>query len=167
MTAVITTATGTTDLIVTSSKKMMLLDRLLPQLLQQKHRVVMFSQFTSMLDILEDYLTYKGYEFVRLDGSTNRVQRTLDLRVFNRPRSSIFIYLMSTRAGGLGLNCQTADTVILYDSDWNPQGRHIGGGGWWEVVVVGVEVLTYVVCFVVFVCLFSFVCFRLLFVFYH
>ena len=144
----------------------MLLDRLLPQLLQQKHRVVMFSQFTSMLDILEDYLTYKGYEFVRLDGSTNRVQRTLDLRVFNRPRSSIFIYLMSTRAGGLGLNCQTADTVILYDSDWNPQGRHIGGGWWW-VVVVGVEVLTYVVCFVVFVCLFSFVCFRLLFVFYH
>ena len=153
----ITTATGTTDLIVTSSKKMMLLDRLLPQLLQQKHRVGMFSQFTSMLDILEDYLTYKGYEFVRMDGSTNRVQRTLDLRVFNRPRSSIFIYLMSTRAGGLGLNCQTADTVILYDSDWNPQGRHIGSE-WW---CLGVGVLTFVVvCFVVSL-------FRFLFVFYH
>ena len=153
----ITTATGTTDLIVTSSKKMMLLDRLLPQLLQQKHRVVMFSQFTSMLDILEDYLTYKGYEFVRMDGSTNRVQRTLDLRGVNRPRSSIFIYLMSTRAGGLGLNCQTADTVILYDSDWNPQGRHIGSE-WW---CLGVGVLTFVVvCFVVSL-------FRFLFVFYH
>ena len=112
---------NTNETIITASKKMMLLDRILPKLLLNQSRVVMFSQFTSMLDILEDYLNYRGYEYVRLDGSTSRVRRTLDLRVFNRKKSTIFIYLMSTRAGGLGLNCQTADTVILYDSDWNPQ----------------------------------------------
>merc|ERR1719272_613423 len=74
-----------------------------------------------MLDIFEDFLNLRGYRYVRLDGSSSRTQRTLDLRVFNKEGSEVFIFLMSTRAGGLGLNCQTADTVILYDSDWNPQ----------------------------------------------
>jgi SWI/SNF-related matrix-associated actin-dependent regulator of chromatin subfamily A member 5 len=74
-----------------------------------------------MLDIFEDYLNLRGYNYVRLDGSSSRTKRNLDLRVFNAEGSQVFIFLMSTRAGGLGINAQTADTVILYDSDWNPQ----------------------------------------------
>ena len=85
------------------------------------HRVLLFSQFTSMLDILEDYCELRDLSYVRLDGETNRVQRRLDVRRFNAPNSNLFIFLISTRAGGLGLNLATADTVILYDSDWNPQ----------------------------------------------
>ena len=74
-----------------------------------------------MLDILEDYCELRDLSYVRLDGETNRVQRRLDVRRFNAPKSNLFIFLISTRAGGLGLNLATADTVILYDSDWNPQ----------------------------------------------
>ena len=77
-----------------------------------------------MLDILDDYCRFRGYEYARLDGSTNRVQRAIDVRRFNQEGSPLFIFLMSTRAGGLGINLQTSDTVILYDSDWNPQVSH-------------------------------------------
>ena len=112
---------GTDESIVTASNKMVMLDRLLERLFKNNHRVVLFSQFTSMLDIFEDFLNLRGYRYVRLDGSSSRTQRTLDLRVFNKEGSEVFIFLMSTRAGGLGINAQTADTVILYDSDWNPQ----------------------------------------------
>jgi hypothetical protein len=98
-----------------------MLDRMLPKLKRNGHRVLIFSQFTSMLDLLEDYCELREYTYVRLDGETNRVKRRLDVRRFNAPRSPIFIFLISTRAGGLGLNLASADTVILYDSDWNPQ----------------------------------------------
>jgi SWI/SNF-related matrix-associated actin-dependent regulator of chromatin subfamily A member 5 len=74
-----------------------------------------------MLDILEDYCELRDYSYVRLDGETNRVKRRLDVRRYNAKNSSLFIFLISTRAGGLGLNLASADTVILYDSDWNPQ----------------------------------------------
>jgi hypothetical protein len=74
-----------------------------------------------MLDLLEDYCELRDLPYVRLDGETNRVQRRLDVRRFNAPNSPLFIFLISTRAGGLGLNLASADTVILYDSDWNPQ----------------------------------------------
>jgi SNF2 family DNA or RNA helicase len=84
-------------------------------------RVLLFSQFTSMLDILEEFCIMRGHEYARLDGSTNRVQRRLDLRRFNAAKSPLFIFLISTRAGGQGINLASADTVILYDSDWNPQ----------------------------------------------
>eukprot|EP00976_Prorocentrum_cordatum_P106206 1194405-Prorocentrum_minimum.AAC.4 len=67
-----------------------------------------------------------GYKYCRLDGSTNRVQRMIDVGSFNRPDSDLFVYMLSTRAGGLGLNLQTADTCILFDSDWNPQGERRG-----------------------------------------
>ncbi|KAJ1617299.1 P-loop containing nucleoside triphosphate hydrolase protein, partial [Pavlovales sp. CCMP2436] len=70
---------------------------------------------------IQDYCELAGWRYVRLDGSTNRVQRTVDINSFNAPGSKVFLFLMSTRAGGLGINCQTADTCILYDSDWNPQ----------------------------------------------
>ena len=107
--------------IVNGSGKLKMLDRMLPKLKEDGHRVLIFSQFTSMLDILEDYCELREYSFVRLDGETNRVQRRLDVRRFNSPNSQLFIFLISTRAGGLGLNLASADTVILYDSDWNPQ----------------------------------------------
>ncbi len=107
--------------LVDSSGKLAILAKLLPKLQSAGHRVVMFSQFTSMLDILEDFLRMSGYQYCRLDGSTNRVQRTVDISSFNAKDSPYFIFLMSTRAGGLGVNLQTADTAILFDSDWNPQ----------------------------------------------
>ena len=109
------------DELIDASGKLAVLDRILARLKAQGHRVVLFSQFTSMLDILSDYLHLKGYQFARLDGSTNRVQRSIDIAAFNRPNSPLFAFLLSTRAGGLGVNLQTADTCILYDSDWNPQ----------------------------------------------
>lgn len=110
-----------TEEIVSGSGKLILLDRMLPRLKADNHRVLLFSQFTSMLDILEDYCKLRDWKYVRLDGNTNRVQRRLDVRRYNEANSQIFIFLISTRAGGLGLNLASADTVILYDSDWNPQ----------------------------------------------
>ena len=110
-----------TEEIIKASGKMQLLDRLLPKLQAGGHRVVLFSQFTSMLDLLDDYLSMRRVAYCRLDGSTNRVQRQVNIDMFNAPSSELFCFIMSTRAGGLGVNLQTADTVILYDSDWNPQ----------------------------------------------
>ena len=107
--------------LVKASGKLSMLDRLLKKLQEKGHRVVLFSQFTSMLDILQEFCTARGYKFSRLDGSTNRVQRAIDVMEYNKADSTMFLYLMSTRAGGLGINLYTADTVVLYDSDWNPQ----------------------------------------------
>merc|ERR1711988_1573024 len=109
------------DAIIEGSGKLKMLDRMLPRLKADGNRVLIFSQFTSMLDILEEYCDSRNHTYVRLDGETNRVQRRLDVRRYNAPNSPIFVFLMSTRAGGLGINLQTSDTVILYDSDWNPQ----------------------------------------------
>lgn len=109
------------QMLIRGSGKLAMLDRMLPKLKENGHRVLLFSQFTSMLDILQEYCDLREYQYVRLDGETSRVQRRLDCRRFNASKSSLFIFLISTRAGGLGLNLATADTVILYDSDWNPQ----------------------------------------------
>ncbi|GAX72787.1 hypothetical protein CEUSTIGMA_g243.t1 [Chlamydomonas eustigma] len=103
------------------SGKLKVLDKLLGKLKTRGHRVVLFSQFNLMLNIIEDYLIMRGYNYKRLDGSTNRVQRMIDIQLFNMPESEVFIYILCTRAGGLGVNLQTADTLILFDSDWNPQ----------------------------------------------
>lgn len=111
----------TDERIIEASGKLHVLDRLLIKLRANGHRVVIFSQFTSVLDILNDYLEYREIPFCRLDGQTNRVQRQIDINRYNAPNSHLFAFIMSTRAGGLGVNLQTADTVILYDSDWNPQ----------------------------------------------
>ncbi|XP_042037771.1 probable ATP-dependent DNA helicase CHR12 [Salvia splendens] len=107
--------------IVRASGKFELLDRLLPKLHRAGHRVLLFSQMTKLMSILGDYLMLKGYQFLRLDGTTNTGDRGELLKKFNAPDSPYFIFLLSTRAGGLGLNLQTADTVIIFDSDWNPQ----------------------------------------------
>lgn len=76
---------------------------------------------TRMLDILEDYLWYRSHRYCRIDGSTGSEARDERIESFNAPGSGVFVFLLSTRAGGLGINLTTADTVILYDSDWNPQ----------------------------------------------
>jgi len=101
--------------------KMLLLDKLLSKLKERGHRVLLFSQMTRMLDIIEDYLFSKGYSYCRIDGNTTYDEREDRIADYNREKSDKFIFILSTRAGGLGINLQTADTVILYDSDWNPQ----------------------------------------------
>ena len=110
-----------TEEIITSSGKMVMLDKLLKKLHEHGHRVVLFSQYTRVLDILGDYLDWRGYKHHRLDGQTNRVMREVLINQFNKPGSDSFIFCLSTRAGGEGVNLFTADTVILFDSDWNPQ----------------------------------------------
>ncbi|KAL2919633.1 ATP-dependent DNA helicase Hrp3 [Polyrhizophydium stewartii] len=107
--------------IIMNSGKMVLLDKLLVRLREGNHRVLIFSQMVRMLDILSDYLLYRGYSYQRLDGTTPSETRKRIVEHFNAPSSQDFAFLLSTRAGGLGLNLATADTVILFDSDWNPQ----------------------------------------------
>ncbi|KAK2911122.1 hypothetical protein Q8A67_003255 [Cirrhinus molitorella] len=112
----------TTDThLATNSGKMVVLDKLLPKVQEQGSRVLIFSQMTRMLDILEDYCMWRGFEYCRLDGNTPHEAREQAIEAFNAPNSSKFIFMLSTRAGGLGINLATADVVILYDSDWNPQ----------------------------------------------
>ena len=107
--------------LITSSGKMMLLDQLLTKLRKDNHRVLIFSQMVKMLDILSDYLRLRNYQFQRLDGTIAAGPRRMAIDHFNAPESNDFCFLLSTRAGGLGINLMTADTVILFDSDWNPQ----------------------------------------------
>jgi len=107
--------------LVTNSGKLFVLDKLLKKLKEQGSRVLIFCQMTRMLDILEDYLLYRAYEYCRIDGNSTTQVREEYMEQFNAPNSSKFCFLLSTRAGGLGINLQTADTVVLYDSDWNPQ----------------------------------------------
>ncbi|KAG2463900.1 SMCA1 protein, partial [Polypterus senegalus] len=112
----------TTDThLVTNSGKMLALDKLLPKVKEQGSRVLIFSQMTRVLDILEDYCMWRGFEYCRLDGKTPHEEREEAIETYNAPNSSKFIFMLSTRAGGLGINLATADVVILYDSDWNPQ----------------------------------------------
>ena len=108
------------DLLWRTAGKFELLDRILPKYQKTGHRVLMFFQMTAIMDIMEDFLRYRGIQFLRLDGTTKSDDRSDLLREFNSHDSPYFMFLLSTRAGGLGLNLQTADTVIIYDSDWNP-----------------------------------------------
>ena len=103
-----------------SSGKFELLDRIFPKIKRSGHRILMFCQMTQLMTILEDYLNWRGHKYLRLDGTTKAEERGEMLAMFNDPKSEYFIFLLSTRAGGLGLNLQTADTVIIFDSDWNP-----------------------------------------------
>ncbi|CAN1280968.1 ISWI chromatin-remodeling complex ATPase CHR17 [Linum perenne] len=111
----------TGDHLVTNAGKMVLLDKLLPKLKDRDSRVLIFSQMTRLLDILEDYLMFRGYQYCRIDGNTGGDDRDASIEAYNKPGSEKFVFLLSTRAGGLGINLATADVVILYDSDWNPQ----------------------------------------------
>uniref|UniRef100_A0A8C6E872 Chromodomain-helicase-DNA-binding protein 1-like n=1 Tax=Moschus moschiferus TaxID=68415 RepID=A0A8C6E872_MOSMO len=107
------------DHLIEASGKLHLLDKLLAFLYSKGHRVLLFSQMTQMLDILQDYLDYRGYSYERVDGSVRGEERYLAIKNFGQ--QPIFIFLLSTRAGGVGMNLTAADTVIFFDSDFNPQ----------------------------------------------
>lgn len=114
--------TPVNETLVTESGKMLLLDRLLPELLNKGHKVLIFSQFKTQLDLLETYCdVLRGWPTCRIDGSVAQVDRQEQIQSFNDPESETNIFLLSTRAGGQGINLAAADTVLLFDSDWNPQ----------------------------------------------
>lgn len=107
--------------LVSSSGKMVLVDKLLPKLKSNGHRVLIFSQMVKCLDILEDYLIFKKYPYERIDGRIRGPLRQAAIDRYSKPDSDRFVFLLCTKAGGLGINLTAADTVIIYDSDWNPQ----------------------------------------------
>ncbi|KAI6118993.1 hypothetical protein EV401DRAFT_1965170 [Pisolithus croceorrhizus] len=106
--------------LVSASAKLRLLKGLLPKLKARGHRILLFSQFVVVLDIVEDFLTGEGYKFLRLDGDTKQNIRQKGMDEFNQPDSDVFIYILTTRAGGVGINLYSADTVIIFDPDFNP-----------------------------------------------
>ncbi|XP_077458748.1 chromodomain-helicase-DNA-binding protein 5 isoform X9 [Stigmatopora argus] len=106
--------------LVKSSGKLTLLQKMLKKLKDQGHRVLIFSQMTKMLDLLEDFLEFEGYKYERIDGGITGGLRQEAIDRFNAPGAQQFCFLLSTRAGGLGINLASADTVVIYDSDWNP-----------------------------------------------
>ncbi|KAJ7069038.1 P-loop containing nucleoside triphosphate hydrolase protein [Mycena belliarum] len=107
--------------LVASSSKLMAIDKILADTLPKGERILIFSQFTDMLDLLEDFLVLREITFVRLDGSVSRARRDMVIRMFQREDSQQRVFLISTKAGGLGINLTKASTCILCDSDWNPQ----------------------------------------------
>uniref|UniRef100_A0A667ZBU6 Chromodomain helicase DNA binding protein 1 n=1 Tax=Myripristis murdjan TaxID=586833 RepID=A0A667ZBU6_9TELE len=107
--------------LIRCSGKLVLLDKLLVRLKERGHRVLIFSQMVRMLDILAEYLRSRQFLFQRLDGSIKGEMRKQALDHFNAEGSEDFCFLLSTRAGGLGINLASADTVVIFDSDWNPQ----------------------------------------------
>ncbi|XP_070199132.1 chromodomain-helicase-DNA-binding protein 1-like [Littorina saxatilis] len=108
------------DHLIEASAKLVLIDRLLTWLSANDHKVLLFSQMTTMLDIIQDYLGYRGFTYERLDGSVRGEERFLAVQNFNQ-NDETFVFLLSTKAGGQGLNLTAADTVIFVDSDFNPQ----------------------------------------------
>ncbi|KAG8529480.1 uncharacterized protein KY384_006117 [Bacidia gigantensis] len=106
--------------LVDASSKLQLLEMMLPRLQDRGHRVLIFSQFLDMLDIIEDFLDGIGLLHQRLDGSMSSLQKQRRIDEFNAKGSSLFAFLLSTRAGGVGINLATADTVIILDPDFNP-----------------------------------------------
>ncbi|KAH9179701.1 SNF2 family N-terminal domain-containing protein [Lactarius sanguifluus] len=111
----------TDEHLIQNSGKMVILDKLLKNMKEKGSRVLIFSQMSRMLDILEDYCLFRGYKYCRIDGGTAHEDRIAAIDEYNRPGSERFIFLLTTRAGGLGINLTSADIVVLYDSDWNPQ----------------------------------------------
>ncbi|BFZ64542.1 hypothetical protein YB2330_005689 [Saitoella coloradoensis] len=109
------------DHIIEASSKIQFLDKLLPTLRQEGRRCLIFTQWTRMLDVLQDYCEYRDIKFARLDGYTSRPRRTLDIKLFQQKNSPYEVYMISTKAGNLGINLTAADTVVMMDSMWNPQ----------------------------------------------
>ncbi|XP_031706525.1 chromodomain-helicase-DNA-binding protein 3 isoform X3 [Anarrhichthys ocellatus] len=106
--------------LIKASGKLTLMQKMLRKLKEQGHRVLVFSQMTKMMDLLEDFLDHEGYKYERIDGSVTGALRQEAIDRFNAPGACQFCFLLSTRAGGLGINLATADTVVIFDSDWNP-----------------------------------------------
>jgi SWI/SNF-related matrix-associated actin-dependent regulator of chromatin subfamily A member 5 len=111
----------TDEHLIFNAGKMVMLDRLLARLKDQGSRVLVFSQMSRLLDILEDYCVFRDFKYCRIDGGTAHEDRISAIDEYNKPDSEKFIFLLTTRAGGLGINLTSADIVVLYDSDWNPQ----------------------------------------------
>ncbi|KAF2223927.1 chromatin remodelling complex ATPase chain ISW1 [Elsinoe ampelina] len=111
----------TDEHLVDNAAKMTILDKLLVKMQAQGSRVLIFSQMSRVLDILEDYSVMRGFQYCRIDGSTAHEDRIAAIDEYNKPNSEKFLFLLTTRAGGLGINLTTADIVVLFDSDWNPQ----------------------------------------------
>ena len=112
------------ETLVSTSGKMRLLDSLLPELIRRGHKVLIFSQFTTTLDLLGNYLALRSWQYARIDGSVAQSDRQAQILAFNKPpsaKAATDVFILSTRAGGQGINLAAADTVILFDSDWNPQ----------------------------------------------
>lgn len=109
------------ELLVKNSSKFKILEQLLDELLPSGHKVLIFSQFTKVLDLINDWLNYKNINLCRLDGSTNQHDREEEIKDFNSKGSQQQVFLLSTRAGGLGINLTASDTVVIFDNDWNPQ----------------------------------------------
>lgn len=107
--------------LVESSGKMILLDKMLTKMKEDGKKVLIFSQFTVMLKILEEYLREKGYTYEKLDGSVRAAERHKSIEIFNNPAIKRDVFLLSTKAGGLGINLASASVVVIFDSDWNPQ----------------------------------------------
>ncbi|KAL8743104.1 MAG: hypothetical protein Q9190_004512 [Brigantiaea leucoxantha] len=111
----------TDEHLIYNAGKMLMLDRILTRMKRQGSRVLIFSQMSRVLDILEDYCVFRGHKYNRIDGSTAHEDRIAAIDEYNGPGSDKFVFLLTTRAGGLGINLTSADIVILFDSDWNPQ----------------------------------------------
>jgi len=109
------------EVMINASGKLVFVDKLLAKLKEKKNKILIFSQMVKILNILEDFLNYREYSYVRLDGSIVGEERQKSIDKFNDPKSGVFVFLLCTRAGGVGLNLTAANTVIIYDSDWNPQ----------------------------------------------
>eukprot|EP01025_Chloroclados_australasicus_P032076 TRINITY_DN32457_c0_g3_i1.p2 TRINITY_DN32457_c0_g3~~TRINITY_DN32457_c0_g3_i1.p2 ORF type:complete len:580 (-),score=111.51 TRINITY_DN32457_c0_g3_i1:134-1873(-) len=108
------------ETLIAQSGKLELVDRMLHMLKRQGHRVLIYSQFVKTLDLLEEWLIGRNWGYTRIDGSLQGQERQIRIDRFNKHQEHYFVFLLSTRAGGLGINLATADTVIIYDSDWNP-----------------------------------------------
>jgi len=126
----------TDEHLIDNAGKMVILDKLLKSMKAKGSRVLIFSQMSRVLDILEDYCQFRGHreslsldersklmavEYCRIDGGTDHEARIAAIDDYNAPDSEKFVFLLTTRAGGLGINLVTADVVVLFDSDWNPQ----------------------------------------------
>jgi SNF2 family DNA or RNA helicase len=113
-------AEETQKAMIEACAKLKLFHQMLPKLRAKGHRVLLFSTMTRTLDLLEDYFTYERIKYVRLDGHTRERERVRCIDAFNAPKSEVDVFLLSTRAGGVGINLATADTIIIWDSDFNP-----------------------------------------------
>jgi hypothetical protein len=109
------------DSLIECSGKMVLLSKFFPKLKKEGHKILVFSQMTNMLDLLEEFCNLMGYKYERIDGSVRGNVRQASIDRFSDPSQDRFIFLLSTRAGGVGINLTAADTCVIFDSDWNPQ----------------------------------------------
>jgi len=116
----------TDEHLIENSGKMVILDKLLASMKAKGSRVLIFSQMSHILDILEDYCIFRQYKYCRIDGGTAHDDRITAIDEYNKPGSEKFIFLLTTHAGGLGINLTTTDIVVLYDSDWKTRGHLTG-----------------------------------------